>query len=124
MYETYSNKLNIEAQTLKNMSRQLILPSALKTKALLSGGGSTGITNMDKVLGGQIGKAYEQTEELSKVAKEANNIDHHKKKARFQLEKVLPAMASLRETLDDIEGRVDRKDWPFATYSEMLFRKH
>ena len=121
MYETYCNKINIEGHLLKKMSRQYILPAALKTSSLLQ---TTGVTSMHSVLSGQINRAYELTEKLSKTTQAGSKIDDVKKRARFSLEETLPAMSKLRETLDDIEGRVDRKDWPFATYQELLFNKH
>jgi glutamine synthetase len=126
MYEEYCNNINIEAHLLKKMSRQFILPASLKTNNLLhnSGVATGGLGTMYITLSGQISRAYEQTETLSKTANSANKIDDVKQKARFALEQTIPAMNKLRETLDDIEGRVDRRDWPFATYSELLFHKH
>lgn len=52
------------------------------------------------------------------------NIDDAPKRARSALEGVLPAMNKLRDTLDHIEGHVDARDWPLATYKDMLFEKH
>ncbi len=34
---------------------------------------------------------------------------------------VLPAMTALRESADRLETIVDRSDWPFPTYDELLF---
>ena len=38
-------------------------------------------------------------------------------------DKIVPAMASLREAGDAIESLVPSNDWPLPTYREMLFIK-
>jgi len=34
---------------------------------------------------------------------------------------VIPAMAALRQTVDELETVVDAKLWPLPSYAEMLF---
>ena len=75
-------------------------------------------------LSGLVSDAIERTEKLHDAAKEMQRIDDYRARARFALEKTLPAMGTLRESLDQIEGRVDAKEWPFPTYQQMLFQKH
>jgi len=43
--------------------------------------------------------------------------------AKHYRDKVVPAMAALRETGDRIEGLVAHDVWPLPTYREMLFLK-
>ena len=40
--------------------------------------------------------------------------------ASYAQETIKPAMESARELADRLEGLVDRRLWPFPTYSEML----
>ena len=45
------------------------------------------------------------------------------KHAKFFRDKVVPAMAALRETGDALETLVQQDLWPLPTYREMLFVK-
>ena len=45
------------------------------------------------------------------------------KHAKFFRDKVVPAMATLRESGDALEGLVPQDLWPLPTYREMLFVK-
>jgi glutamine synthetase len=49
---------------------------------------------------------------------EGGDADRH---AKYFRDKVVPAMASLRETGDSLEGIVPHDLWPLPTYREMLF---
>ncbi len=129
MYETYSNKVAIEANTLLGMSRQAILPAALKSQIVMDQASAAvgnkangGLNKAIGVLSAHIGSAYDQSEELSTRIRELNGIDVTAQKARHAVDRVLPAMAALRESLDEIEGRID--NYPYPSYQHMLFRKH
>jgi glutamine synthetase len=54
-------------------------------------------------------------------------LDHNggaaEKHARYMRDKVVPAMAKLREVGDEIEVRTPHEIWPLPTYREMLFVK-
>jgi glutamine synthetase len=55
-------------------------------------------------------------------------MDHHGadglvKEATYFCNSVLPAMLSVRETADTLEGLVANDLWPLPTYQEMLFIK-
>jgi glutamine synthetase len=45
------------------------------------------------------------------------------KHAKYFRDKVIPAMASLRDTGDSLECIVPHDVWPLPTYREMLFVK-
>ena len=45
------------------------------------------------------------------------------KHAKYFRDKVVPAMAALREAGDGLEGVVPHDVWPLPTYREMLFVK-
>ena len=62
-----------------------------------------------------------QTDALEKL------IDHTdasaEKHAKYMRDKVVPAMAALREIGDEIEVLTPHEIWPLPTYREMLFVK-
>ena len=60
-------------------------------------------------------------EELKAVENKARKIEDERKLAYFYKDKVRPVMASLREPADKLEMLVDKKDWPFPTYADLLF---
>jgi len=57
----------------------------------------------------------------------AATLDRHAadsvKQARYTRDTVVPAMESLREAVDQIEGLMPHEVWPLPTYREMLFVK-
>ena len=127
MYETYGNEINVEAGLLKKMARQHILPVACDTQNTLAATVSTGGKGQRGALTAVatlVSDAYEQACELDSVIRENCEVQDPRQRARHALDKTIPAMAKLRESLDGLEGCVDAAKWPFASYSQMLFHKH
>ncbi len=63
-----------------------------------------------------------RTEALVTALAHEGNGDSHKH-AKYMRDKIVPAMATLREIGDAIESLVPSNDWPLPTYREMLFIK-
>jgi len=128
--ETYVKTINVEAQLMVLMANRYILPPALKyqkdvadsVKSVRDAGGSTREARkvLDRITG-LVDELRARTEKLAKA------LDHHspsvEKHARFMRDTVVPAMASLRETGDQIELLIPHEMWPLPTYREMLFIK-
>jgi glutamine synthetase len=63
----------------------------------------------------------DRTDKLEKaLAHEGPSSEKHAKHFR---DVVVPAMAALRETGDELELEIPHESWPLATYREMLFIK-
>ena len=60
-------------------------------------------------------------DELKKLETKAAKIEDQRELAFFYKDKVRPVMAALREPADALEMLVDKKDWPFPTYADLLF---
>jgi glutamine synthetase len=128
--ETYVKTINVEAQLMVLMSNRYILPAALEyqkevadsVKAVRDAGGSTREAKrlLDRIAG-LVNELRTLTDKLAKA------LDHHtpsaEKHAKFMRDTVVPAMAALRETGDEIELTVPHASWPLPTYREMLFIK-
>jgi glutamine synthetase len=128
--ETYVKTVNVEAQLMVLMANRYILPAALgyqkdvadSVKSVRDAGGST--REAKKVLDRVTALVDELRSRTDKLAKA---LDHHaptvEKHAKFMRDTVVPAMAALRETGDEIELLTPHELWPLPTYREMLFIK-
>jgi glutamine synthetase len=128
--ETYVKTVNVEAQLMVLMANRYILPVALKyqkdvadsVNAVREAGGST---KEAKKLLDQIASLVDEIR--SRADKLARALDQHapntEKHAKFVRDTVVPAMAALRETGDQIELLMPHETWPLPTYREMLFIK-
>ena len=131
MYERYANTIAIEANVLANMSHQAILPAAINSQNRLGqsvsfgGNGSTaGHSAALGALSSYVSDAFERTAALNKVVEQQNSIESEAERARFAVDQTLASMATLRESLDAIEGRVDQAEWPFPDYQSLMFERH
>ncbi len=128
--ETYVKTVNVEAQLMVLMANRYILPVALKyqkdvaesVKAVRDAGGSV---RESKKLLDQIASLVDELR--TRADKLAKALDQHapsaEKHAKFVRDTVVPAMAALRETGDQIELLMPHETWPLPTYREMLFIK-
>jgi glutamine synthetase len=128
--ENYNKTVNIEGNLMVLMANRYILPAALEYQkqvgqsaaAVRAGGGSSPqtkklLTTYTKL----VDKFRVQTDQLAKVLDHSGGsaLAH----AKYMRDKIVPAMARLRETGDAIEELTPHGAWPLPTYREMLFVK-
>jgi glutamine synthetase len=128
--ENYNKTVNVEANLMVLMANRYILPAAFEYQknvgqsvaAVKAGGGSS-------VQGKKLLSAYTKLVDRFKAQTDALAavIDHTnpsaEKHAKYMRDKVVPAMAKLRELGDEIEVLTPHEIWPLPTYREMLFVK-
>ena len=129
--ENYNKTVNIEGQLMVLMANRYILPAAFEYQkhlgqsvaAVRAGGGTS-------VQGKKLLVQYTKLADRFKVQSDilCNLLDHHnggtaEKHAKYMRDKVVPAMAKLREIGDAIEVLTPHGVWPLPTYREMLFVK-
>jgi glutamine synthetase len=128
--ETYVKTINVEAQLMVLMANRYILPAALKYQkdvaesvgAVKAAGGAS--KEGKKVLDKLTGLVDELRTATDKLAKELDHpTDGVEKHATFMRDRVVPAMAALRDAGDRIEVMIPHETWPLPTYREMLFIK-
>ena len=130
--DTYIKEVNIEALTMIDMAKKEILPAVMKYSDFLA----DNISKLSKIEGVDYsyqlslikkitsalsvsGNAVERLErEVVSASKSKSAIDE---KAAIYRDKVLPAMADLREVCDKLEELTDKKYWPIPTYSDILY---
>jgi glutamine synthetase len=129
--EAYNKTINIEGQLMVLMANRYILPAALEYQrrigesvaAVRAGGGSS--AQGKKLLATYtkfVDRFKAQTDALAKLLDNHNGAPAEKH-AKYMRDKVVPAMASLREVGDEIELLTPHEIWPLPTYREMLFVK-
>jgi len=129
--ENYNKTVNVEGQLMVLMANRYILPAALEYQkqigqsvaAVKAGGGRS-------ASGKKLLAYYTKLVDKFKAQTDALNaaLDHAgggsaEKHAKYMRDKVVPAMAKLRELGDAIEVETPHEIWPLPTYREMLFVK-
>jgi glutamine synthetase len=129
-YEAYNKTINIEAQLMVLIANRYILPAAInyqgqvaQSVAAVKAAGSNG--NQPRKLLDRLGVLIDDLK--SKADAIAHDLEHNggsaEEHARRMRDRIVPAMASLRETGDALEMLVPHGEWPLPTYREMLFIK-
>ena len=129
--EQYNKTVNVEGQLMVLMANRYILPAAYKYVGQLAE-----TVSALKAAGASAKEAKRTLDDLCKLTDEfklridrlQSHLEHSgdgsaEKHAKFFRDKVVPAMASLRETGDSLEAIVPHDGWPLPTYREMLFIK-
>ncbi len=128
--ETYTKTVNVEAQLMVLMANRYILPAALRyqkevadsVRAVRDARSST--REAKKVLdriAGLVDELRSRTDRMAKaLEREVASVERH---AKYMRDTIVPAMAALRETGDQIELMTPHERWPLPTYREMLFIK-
>jgi glutamine synthetase len=119
--EQYIKHVNVEAKIAEEIAQTQIFPVAAHYAASLAEGvtklkaaGTVAPTaTLQKVAGlvADLESGIAQLREVHGAAQEIGDWTH----------KVLPAMLSLRKTVDALEAVVPNDLWPLPTYQEMLF---
>jgi glutamine synthetase len=128
--ENYNKTINIEGQLAVLMANRYILPAAFEYQkqigqsvAAVKAGGGTSVS------GKKLLATYTKLVDKLKTQSDAlaGALDHSggsaEKHAKYMRDKVVPAMATLRTTVDTIETLTPHEIWPLPTYREMLFVK-
>src|SRR3954468_8288027 len=122
--EQYAVKLNIEAETLADMARTMVLPAGLRQLALADGAGVSTVASETR---DAVDNLVTGIQTLEKVNSKESHEPHEAKGAlewaTYMRDSVLPAMADVRAASDLLERIVADDLWPLPRYSEMLFIK-
>ena len=134
IFENYAKVLNIEAQTMIVMASRQIIPAVetyigrlAQTATLkrdLCGEESVALEKeIITKLTALNAKAYQAVEHLRVVDKQATSAGDAFAVACAFRDLVVPAMASLRAPVDEMETLVPSDIWPLPTYGEMTYNQ-
>lgn len=129
---TYSKTLKIEALTMLEMTKRDILPAVIKFKGkvsseilALSAIGPEMDCSVEKTLLAKISKLSMKLgralKTLEQLTEKSDDFSTNQAEADYYNDKMLPAMNNLREIVDELETMVAREDWPYPSYTEMLY---
>jgi len=130
IFENYAKTINIEALTMIDMASKQIIPAVMKYAGRLAGdvnavkaagADESALLSELKEITAELTKMKKALEDLKTVENKARKITDARKLAYFYKDKVRPAMDALRDPADKLEMLVDKKDWPFPTYADLLF---
>ena len=129
-YETYAKSINIEALTMIDMASRQIIPAVVGytqklAKTVLDVKAAGVEPSVQIELLAQVNEKLTEMKgalaDLQKIEAEASVMEDGKAQAFFYKDAVMPAMAALRKPADELEMLVDKEDWPFPTYGDLMF---
>ena len=66
----------------------------------------------------KLGRALKTLEQLTE---KSDDFSTNQAEADYYNDKMVPAMNTLRAVVDELETLVAREDWPYPSYTEMLY---
>ena len=132
LLENYCKTINIEALTMIDMIKRLIVPASLNYQndlaTLLLQKKNLGFSHSDAMENCILTKLADLSEKLIESLSELeNHMQKCKKhddllaKANFYRQTIFRLMTELRQIIDEIEIIVAKKHWPLPTYAEILY---
>lgn len=131
-FQHYAQAIHIEGRTAVSMVRRQILPAAIQysarvasaCNALKEAGACVEpyTKTLDEVCT-LVVKLRSSMERLEAAVAETQDMEDYRERAVAARDRVIPAMAAVREAVDGLERVVDADLWPLPTYAEMVFRR-
>ena len=129
--ENYAKTMNIEVLTMIELTKRDIIPAVSAFTSDMSAAVLNKKSVSDKIPCGAeeaiiekaselLCKIYERTGVLEELVKEIAPLTESELSMAYA-DKIIPAMADLREVIDEAETIVGADYWPYPTYGEMLF---
>ena len=135
LLENYAKVLNIEAQTMILMATRQIIPAVESYITKLGNAARAKLVvcddptciRMERELITRLSelntRTYDAVAALRQADREATAAGDARAIAVAFRDKVVPAMASLRAPVDEMETLVASEDWPLPTYGEMMHKQ-
>lgn len=130
LYEQYAGVRNIEALTMVDMAKKMIIPAAVKyTKKLAdtviavkeAGADASVQIDMLKDVSDKLAEVKKAVAELETVTEKAAEADSNAESAHEYKGVVMDAMAALRKPADELEVIMPKELWPMPTYGDLVF---
>ena len=130
LLENYSKVINIEALTMLDMAKKLIIPACIEYNKTVCDAAASKIAigldaNVEKSIASKISSLNEGIYNAVKVLDEkvitAQGQEEGLKMARFYRNEVFAQMQTLRALVDEMEMCISSEIWPLPSYSKLLF---
>ncbi len=130
LYETYAKTINIEALTMVDMANKQFVPAVISycgdlansVNAMKSAGADVSVPSalLNRVTA-LLNEMQSNRITLSDIEKKGQIMERGRDQAFYYRQNVVPAMDTLRKTVDELERIVDKDYWPIPTYADLLF---
>ena len=135
-WETYTNKIQIEARVLGDLAMNHIIPTATryqtslidnvyKMKDLFPADKASALSsrNLEIIedIANRTNFIKEKVDEMVEARKVANKIESEREKAIAYHDKIVPMLEAIRYHIDKLELVVDDQIWTLPKYRELLF---
>ncbi|MBL8750971.1 MAG: glutamine synthetase III [Planctomycetes bacterium] len=131
MFEGYAKAIAIEAQSTLSIGRTMLLPASQRSQAMVAQSVAAAkaagcdVKAQEKRLRDMAMRVEQFVGAIDELATVFEHAEQHggspQEHAKTYRDKVVPAMAKLREIADGLETMVDDAEWPLPKYREMLF---
>ena len=130
MLENYSKVINIEALTMVDMAKKMIIPAVSKyTKELAKTVQLKTSLGMDAGYEKEVATklsslntaSYEKAKALEDEIMKVKGIADAEENAKAYEKYVISAMNELRVVVDEMETMTAKEYWPMPTYGDLLF---
>ncbi|MFI3213406.1 MAG: glutamine synthetase III [Eubacteriales bacterium] len=130
LYEIYAKTINIEALTMIDMASKEIIPAVVKYSKSLAdtviavkeaGAEATVAAKLLGEVSTKLAAMQVALDDLKAKDAIASDMEEGLAQAEYYRDVVKVAMDALRTPADELEMIVDKKDWPFPTYAELIF---
>ena len=130
LFEQYAGVRNIEALTMVDMSKKLLIPATVKyTKELADTivavkAAGVDVTVQMEMLSDVTAKLSEMkaaTTALEEITAKAAGAEDSAQVAKAYKDDVMAAMAALRKPADELELMMPKEVWPIPTYGDLVF---
>ncbi|MCF0134135.1 MAG: glutamine synthetase III [Blautia sp.] len=130
-YDLYAKAINIEARTMIDIATKQIIPAVIKYTTVLAQSINTvkaaGVnevsvqTDLLKKTSKLLKNTNQAMARLAKLLEKIKELPEGEARARYCRDKIVPAMAALRQPVDELEMIVDKEMWPMPSYGDLIF---
>ena len=131
--ENYCKVLNIEANTMVSMAKKYIFPSVTayikdlsntinEVKSAVPKANVNAEQKLVEGLSKLVNLLYDDNNKLEELSLTALNIQDLQKRADYYKDTVIPAMARVRSSADELELITAKKYWPMPTYGDLIYK--
>ncbi len=130
MLENYVKTVNIEALTMTDMSKKMIMPAIEDYVASLARAAKNKVDigvepkyekSLIEKLSSLLSEVADATDKLDEKIAEYKKISDVTEASYFIRDEIIPAMDALRAPADKAEAITDEKFWRYPTYGKLLF---
>ncbi len=133
LIENYCKVMGIEANTMVSMAKKYIFPSVTayikdlsntvnELKAAVPTALSTAETELIITLSNLLNTMYEDNKKLEELSADATKISDLQQRANYYRDNIIPYMAKVRASADELELITAKKYWPMPTYGDLIYK--